>query len=313
MEELAGRQLLALLAARAADPVWNELWRAIAFLGSADFFAVALPVLFAIAPMRWALRLGLAFTASATTSEALKAAIGRPRIDPLEFGLPAGLEDPGAYASHAFPSGHTLMAVVLWGSVAANARSPWLRAACAVLVAAIAFSRLALVRHDLIDVGGGALIGAVLLVLLVWGERAWGDSLARLPRVERAGLWLLAALAAHLAIGLEVTAVVLGVGAGVGVGAIAGAGWKRRTERTSVALAVPRVVLAVAGVAAVRWIAEPGDGFTPTTLFALYFVAAVWVAGLVPAALGGVHETTSDDERIRTARPGVARSPRVRT
>ncbi len=308
MEELAGRQLLALLAARAADPAWRDVWQAIAFLGSADFFAVSLPLLFAFAPMRWALRLGLAFAASATTSEALKAAIGRPRMDPLEFGLPGALEDPGVYANHAFPSGHTLMAVVLWGTVAANVRSPWLRGGCVALVAAIAFSRLALLRHDLIDVGGGLVIGAALLAALVAGERAWGDSLARLPRVERAGLWLLAALALQLALGLEITAVVLGVGAGLGVGAIAGAGRKRRTVRVPLGRGILRAGLAVGGVAGVRWLAEPGAGHAPMLLFALYFVGALWVSGIVPSVLGGVFER---DDGLRTAPPVGGRPPRA--
>lgn len=292
MEDVVGRQLLEHLAERAGDPTWRWTWQAIAFLGAADFFAVALPLLFAWAPMRWALRIGLAFAASAATSEALKAAIGRARIDPADFGLVA-LEDPGAYDSAAFPSGHTLMAVVLWGTVAWRSGSTPVRVACAALVAAIGFSRLALLRHDLLDVAGGLVIGGVLLAAIVLADRAWSSALAALPRIDRATLWFLVPLVAQMALGLEVTGVVLGVAAGLGVGAFAAGGWRRRTERLPIGWAILRAVLALAGVALARTLAEPGDGLDPLVLFAIYATAAVWVAGVVPAVAGGVYESES--------------------
>ena len=290
MEEITGRQVLEWFARRSDTPGWHPIWTVVAALGSPDFFAVALPVLFAFAPMRWALRLGLAFALSSALSETIKALIGRPRLDPTLFGLPGALEDPGVYASAAFPSGHVLMAVVLWGTVAVHVRSNVVRGLCAALVAAIATSRLALLRHDLLDVAGGLVLGGLLLTVLVVAERAWGDSLSRLPRVERGALWLLVPMALQAVAGLEITALVLGVGAGVGVGAIAGAGWRRRVRRPSVALGVVRTVLAVGGVALVRSFAEPGAGLHPWTLFAIYTGAAVWVAGVVPALFGGVYE-----------------------
>lgn len=290
MQDVVGRQLLEDLAARAGDPVWHGAWQAIAFLGTADFFAVLLPLLFAWAPMRWALRVALAFAVSAATSEALKAAVGRARIDPADFGL-AALEDPGAYDSAAFPSGHTLMAVVLWGTIAWRSGSTAIRMGCGLLVAAIAFSRLALLRHDLLDVAGGLVIGGVVLTAIVLADRAWSTALAGLPRVDRATLWFLVPLVAQMTIGLEVTGVVLGVGAGLGVGAFAGGGWRRRTTRPPLGLAALRAVLAVVGVVIARAIAEPGDGFDPLVLFAIYAAAAAWVAGVVPALAGGVHES----------------------
>ena len=290
MEDVVGRQLLEVLAARAEAPVWRSAWRFVAFLGAADFFAVALPLLFAWAPARWSLRIGLAFASSAALSETLKAAIGRARPDPAAFGLPP-LEDPGAYDSAALPSGHTLMAVVLWGTVAWRSGSTAVRVGCGLLVAAIAFSRLALLRHDLLDVGAGLVFGGALLAAIVLVDRAWSDALRRLPRVDRATLWLLVPLVLQMAIGLEVTGVVLGVGAGLGVGVFAFGGWRRRTRPPHVASVIARAVLALAGVAGARAFAEPGEGFAPLVLFGIYFTAAVWVAGVVPALLGGVHES----------------------
>lgn len=72
-------------------------------------------------------------------------------------------------AGRAFPSGHTLAATVLFGSLVLVAaglgapRVPWIAAACALVVAAVGFSRVYLGVHWLSDVLGGALLGAVLL------------------------------------------------------------------------------------------------------------------------------------------------------
>lgn len=289
MDDVVGRQLLEAMAARADDPVWTGLWTAVAFLGHADFFAVSLPLLFAWAPARWSMRIALAFTVAATASEGLKVLFDRARPDPAAFGITA-LEDPGAYDNAAFPSGHTLMAVVLWGVVAWRSGSTLVRGGCAILIGAIAFSRLALLRHDLLDVGGGLVFGGVLLVVLIATDRGLARALTGLPRVDRATLWLLAPLAVQLALGLEITAVVLGVGAGLGVGTVAAGGWRRRMQRVSVPIGLLRSVLMVGGAAIAMKIAEPGDGVDPLALFGLYFAAAVWVAGVVPALLGGVHE-----------------------
>jgi len=289
MEDIVGRQLLEVLAVWAENPIWRRAWQAVAFLGHADFFAISLPLLFALAPARWSLRITLAFTTAATLSETLKAAIGRARLDPTVFGTTA-LEDPGAYDNAAFPSGHVLMAVVLWGIVAWRSGSTLARVLCSGLVAGIAFSRLALLRHDLLDVAGGLVLGGLLLAVLIVTDRRWGASLATLPRVDRATLWLLVPLALQMAIGLEITGLLLGVGAGLGVGTVVGGAFRRRTSRVPILLGFVRAVLTVGGVATAMKIAEPGDGFTPLALFGIYFVAATWVAGLVPALLGGVHE-----------------------
>lgn len=290
MDGIHGTELLVWAAEQAAHPAWEPAWSAVAFLGAPVFFSIALPLLYAFAPSRLALRLTLAFALATATSEWVKAVVDRPRIDPLAFGLAGPLEDPKTYASAAFPSGHVLVALVLWGTVAVHTRSRSVRAVCGLLIVAIAASRLALLRHDLLDIAGGLGIGALLLVLLVRAERSWGDSLAALPRVERAGAWILGALAMQALAGLESTAVVLGVGAGLGAGATLAAERKRRDGPPGLLRGAMRAVLGLGGVAVVRWIAEPGQGWGPAWLLVLYGAAAVWISGILPLFTGGVYE-----------------------
>lgn len=290
MDQIYGVEWLRWAAERSSDPAWTDTWLAIAALGSPAFFAVVLPLVFALAPVRPALRLALAFALAATTSEWIKHLVGRARPDPLDFGLTAPLESAGAYASAAFPSGHAVLAVVLWGMIAVHARSLGVRIACAVLVLVIGASRIVLLRHDLLDVGGGFAIGGVLLVLLVRAEGAWGASLAELPRIERAGSWILGAIVLQVLADLQVTAIVLGVAAGFGAGATLAAGRRVRESAPGVGWGAVRAVLAVGGVAFARALAEPGDGWATSALFTLYMGAGIWVGGLVPLFTGGVWE-----------------------
>lgn len=291
MDGLFGVELLRWAAERSSDPLWTNTWLAIAALGAPDFFAIVLPLLFVLGPARPALRVALAFGLAVTVTEWIKISVDRPRPDPTAFGLSAPLEDFGVYASSAFPSGHALVAIVLWGTVAVHVRSRAVRVACGLLVAAIAASRIALLRHDLLDVGAGLALGALLLTALVRAERAWGDSLAQLPRVERAGLWMFAAIALQIAVGLEVTALVLGVVTGFATSVTLAAGRRARRTAPGIGMGVLRAVLAIGGVAAVRAWAEPGTGWSPAALFAVYGLAGVWMGGVIPLLTRGVWES----------------------
>lgn len=290
MDGIYGEELLRWAAERSADPLWTNIWRAIASLGAPALFAVALPLLFVLGPVRPALRLALAFGLGVVVTEWIKVAVDRARPDPAHFGLAAPLEDFGIYASSAFPSGHALLAVVLWGTLAVHARSGPVRATCILLIALICASRIALLRHDLLDVAGGIVIGTILLVALVRAERAWSASLAELPRIERAGLWVLGAIAAQVIVQLEVTAVVLGVVAGFAASVTLAAERRVRPGPPGPIAGVVRALLAVAGVALVRLWAEPGQGWSTAALFAVYAAAGVWLGAVIPLAFGGVWE-----------------------
>lgn len=282
MDTIWGTGLLEWCASRADDPAWVAGWRAVAFLGSSTFFVVLLPwVLATLRP-----RLGLPFTAavlgSGLVTEILKHAVARPRLDPADFGAPV-LEAADSFGADAFPSGHALMAVVVWGWIAARRPFPRAGWVAGLVVAAIAASRLALLRHDLLDVVAGLAIGGLLLTLLVGWERLWAADLWELPWVEQAGIWLLVGLGVQAAAGLDSTAILAGVlsGAGVGTAWLRGTqkggavGWGRRFVRGLVALA---------GVLAVRQVAPDLHGWM---LFGIYAAAGLWVTAVAPRWLGG--------------------------
>ncbi|MBI1886005.1 MAG: phosphatase PAP2 family protein [Chloroflexi bacterium] len=103
----------------------------------------------------------------------LKDVVERPRPSP---DLVDVLEKPGTFA---FPSGHVVGAIVLFGLLfyfaTALIKQPLLRllvqAACVYLIAFTAMERIYVGAHWLSDVYGGALLGAVWLAALVWLHR----------------------------------------------------------------------------------------------------------------------------------------------
>lgn len=287
METIYGETLLRGLAQMADSGPWLGFWRTIAFLGSADFFALALPLLFAAAPARWALRLGGAFAVSAALTEFLKASVDRLRPDLLLLGVAAPLESAGAFENAAWPSGHALMAIVLWGWVAWRIRHRAARVILVLLITAIATSRLALLRHDLLDVGGGLMIGAVLLVILDTFDRRVAPSLGRLPAIEQAGLWLLGGVLLQLAAGLPVTALVLGVGVGLGCGAALASTRPALPSRPGPARVVLRFLLGVVLVGLIRKVFDVEVTHT-ALLFAAYFVGGIGLSAAIPLLTGGV-------------------------
>jgi len=283
MESIWGTPLLEWFARHTHSTVWVAGWRGVAFLGSATFFVVLLPL--ALATLR--ARTGLHFTAavlvSGVVTEVLKAAIARPRLDPASFGA-GSLEAVGEFGVNAFPSGHVLMAVVVWGWVAAQRPfrgAGWVAGALITLIAA---SRMALLRHDLLDISAGLGVGALVLVAVRAVERRASEDLWQLPWVEQAGLWTISCGLVQWSVGMASTAVLTGVLAGAGVGTSLLAA-KRAGSEVGLTRRWVRGILALGGVLVARQLAS---GPMPEWgLFGVYAAAGLWVALVVPGFLGG--------------------------
>jgi membrane-associated phospholipid phosphatase len=154
---------------RATDP-FTDVFRALTWSGNGAFLVV---VVFVAALLLW--RRGLVM-------DALYVVLAFVGAEVITFGMKQGFrrerpffEDPLATASSfSFPSGHALVSLSVYGSIAIvlARHAPSRRAAVAVLafaavwVAAIGFSRLYLGVHFLSDVLAGLAAGAAWLALL---------------------------------------------------------------------------------------------------------------------------------------------------
>lgn len=73
--------------------------------------------------------------------------------------------------SYGWPSGHTQVAVVLWGYLAYTIKQNWVYAAAGIFICLQAFSRLYLGVHDVGDVTGGFVFGCLCLAAYIGIER----------------------------------------------------------------------------------------------------------------------------------------------
>ena len=147
-------------------PGWTAFFRPATHLGEPGvMFAlgVVLAVVAAFRSRTVALAVALVTLARPLASTVVKSAVDRPRPQLSQLTTATG---------GSFPSGHTLGAAVLWGSVPAvlmawSASRALIRTAvvaAVVLTLVVACSRVYLGVHWFTDVVGGALLGALLLM-----------------------------------------------------------------------------------------------------------------------------------------------------
>ena len=74
--------------------------------------------------------------------------------------------DPKVGTTYGWPSGHSQIAVTLWGLLAYELKNKWITFGAISTIILIAFSRMYLGVHDFGDVFAGLLIGAI--ILYVW-------------------------------------------------------------------------------------------------------------------------------------------------
>ena len=148
------------------SPAWDPLFRWGTFLGDGWVFAGALLPL--LLWRRWPYWAGLAAAALLTlfTSASLKT-LYQEEKRPVAFFEERGQSlrlVPGVetHSYRSFPSGHTMTAFACLGFLAGAFRYPWLQGILAVLAWQVAYSRMYLAQHFLLDVTVGAALGLII-------------------------------------------------------------------------------------------------------------------------------------------------------
>lgn len=255
-----------------AIPGLEALFRAFTFLGDDEFYMILFSVLI------WCVSKTLGFwgafvlLSSATCSNLIKdlTLLERPPIEGVEH-------PPGSYA---FPSGHTLTAVTVWGYLAVRIQSRAFWVWTFVAVGMIALSRLVLGYHFLGDVLGGLAFGIPFLLFFLWissqaYERGW---------LERFSTPLLLALS--LALPIFLTAVLPGADPPKVLGYLGGAsfGYLLEKEKVRSIVTAPlffQVLKSLAGLAVLFGIIIGLGGVLPSGVtylgFTRYALGGVWV------------------------------------
>ena len=159
---------------RALKPV-EYFFQFFTFLGSDEFYMIFFGILI------WCVNKSLGFWGAAVllvsglVSGVVKdlAALERPVLKGMK-----------QLESYAFPSGHTLTAVTVWGYLAIRLKKGWFWIWALVAMLLIPFSRIILGYHYPGDILGGYAIGIPLLLFLVWlsslfVERGWDQKIPK--------------------------------------------------------------------------------------------------------------------------------------
>ncbi len=161
------------------------------WLGYSKFFFFSLPLLYWTWNKKSATRLAVILAVGALITFFLKDLFKDPR-PPAEYWMPG--QDLETYG---LPSGHTLIAIVFWMTLAAEVGRRWVTLVCCVIVAGIAFSRLYLGVHDVEDILGGAMLGWVLFGFSRWSFSSKVKLWEKHPSAAKIGLAVLFPILLH--------------------------------------------------------------------------------------------------------------------
>lgn len=142
-----------------ANPFLDGLFIGASWLGTEEFYLLAIPVIYWYAGPSLGVSIGVLFCTSMYVNSFLKDLLAMPRPDPQQVRVLYATSGTG----YGFPSGHAQSSVTFWGYLASTKPS-WKTVGIAVgLIFLISLSRLYLGLHFLQDVVGGVLIGVILL------------------------------------------------------------------------------------------------------------------------------------------------------
>ncbi|MFC1983056.1 phosphatase PAP2 family protein [Chloroflexota bacterium] len=194
-------------------PALNNIFRAITFLGEADFYLLLLPLIFWCVDSGLGARLAILVLFSSYLNVDLKDLFQQPR--PFDTNPSVQLSDVEGYG---LPSGHTQTSTVFWASIAIRAHKMWFSVVAIVLVVMIGFSRIYLGVHFPTDVLAGWLIGGALLGLYLVLAPRISRKLAQLRLRFQVLLALAVPLALLLIHPVDHTSYLMGTLAGIALG-----------------------------------------------------------------------------------------------
>jgi len=166
-----------ILGLQCLSPALDIPFKLLSLLGNEGFYLFLLPLVYWCVDRRTGAKLAILFLVSAYVNSAAKLLAAQPR--PFEY-------DPKVRAlvsaeGGGLPSGHTQHSVVVWGFLAMQLRKNWFRLIALFLMIFIPLSRLYLGVHFPVDLLGGYLLGALVLILFSKAEQ-------RMERIAQKGL-----------------------------------------------------------------------------------------------------------------------------
>ena len=267
-------------------PFGEKLWQFLTLFGEETFIVVVLCLLFWCINKNLSYKIGATFFLGGLLTQGLKITFQIPRpwvLDPNFAPVGSAIE---AATGFSFPSGHTASAGSLFFPLAIEARR-WWRWPLAIMPFVVAFSRMYLGVHTLLDVGCALAITAVFaaIVQMVSRSALWDRPLA-------VALGLFGVSAAVLVYALcrrDVTPDMLEdcvKAAAAGIGFAAGyfieRKWVKFSPQAAWWVQILKVAVGLIGVVAIKSGVKALLGESMAVDALRYFLLIVWILALWP-------------------------------
>lgn len=156
-------QLHALAAIR--TPLLDKVFSVLTYLGHEMGFLFIAMILLWCVNKKYGYRLLIIFLVGTFLQQILKAIFMIPRPWVLDPNFQPVESAIAAATGFSFPSGHTTTACLALGAIAIYMKKKWAYIVAAIVTLLVAFSRMYLGVHTLLDVGVGLLIGVIMLAV----------------------------------------------------------------------------------------------------------------------------------------------------
>ena len=266
-------------------PFGEKLWQILTFLGEETFIVVVLCLLFWCINKNLSYKIGATFFLGGLLTQGLKITFQIPRpwvLDPNFQPVGSAIE---AATGFSFPSGHTASAGSLFFPLAFSVRERW-RWSLAAIPFIVAFSRMYLGVHTLLDVGCALAITVVFaaIVQAVSVTKLWDR-----PFAIALGLFVVsAAVLVYALCRQDVTPAMLedcvkaaAAGVGFAVGYFVERRWVKFNVQAVWWMQIVKVVVGLVGVVAIKsGIKMIGESMAVDAL--RYFLLIVWILAIWP-------------------------------
>lgn len=267
-------------------PFGEKLWQILTFLGEETFIVVVLCLLFWCVNKNLSYKIGATFFLGGLLTQGLKITFQIPRpwvLDPNFKPVGTAIE---AATGFSFPSGHTASAGSLFFPLAFSVRERW-RWSLAAIPFIVAFSRMYLGVHTLLDVGCALAITVVFaaIVQAVSATKLWDRPLA-----VALGLFVFSVMVLVYALcRQDVTPAMLedcvkaaAAGVGFAVGYFAERRWVKFDTKTVWWMQMVKVAVGLVGVVAIKSGVKLLLGETMAVDALRYFLLIVWILAIWP-------------------------------
>ena len=275
------------------SPFFDTLFSLVTRIGEETIAMIVICVFFWCINKRTAYIIGIAYFLSGLTVQVMKICfrIERPWvIDPAFRPVQSAIGNATGYS---FPSGHTQSATTLFCSLGAQTKKKPLKAACLLAVVLVAFSRMYLGVHTLLDVAAAFFMSLLFVFLTV---KTLADDSGNRKRELVLSLFIVLYSCAAIAIAMssfyggKIEQIYLSdclKAAGAGVGFAAGMYVERiyinfSVSGKNVLWQVLKFILGIAGVLLIKEGLKLilGDSLAVDTV--RYFLIVIWVTALFP-------------------------------